>query len=240
MNKFQLLSIAVGLALALPLQAGQRNFGGGGGGGGGFHSSGSSSSHSAPSRNFSGRMAPGRNFSGRTASMTGPRFANGHFNSGGARVLARQPANAHPNWSHNHDHFWHGHHCRFVNGSWVLFDFGFYDPFFWGYPYGYPYAYGYPYGYPYGYGGYDDQSDNGVYDGRDPGYQGSDARSYEGQSPVAVAQARLKRLGYYHGRIDGKIGPATERAIAAYQRDHGQHVTGSVTPNALNSIQGQE
>lgn len=169
----------------------------------------------------------------------GPHFANGRFVSGGARVLARQPATAHPNWSRNHDHFWHGHRCRFINGSWVLFDFGFYDPFFWGYPYGYPYAYGgYPYGY--GYGGYDDSNDDGVYDGRDAGYQGSDARSYRGQSPVAVAQARLKRLGYYHGRIDGQIGPATEHAIAAYQRDHGQRVTGAVTRNTLNSIQGQE
>ncbi len=230
MKKVQLLSMAVGLALTLPVQAGQRNFGGGGGGGGGFHPSGASS-HSAPSR-----MA-----SGRAGAMMGPRFANGRFNSGGARVFSRQPASAHPNWSRDHDHFWHGHRCRFVNGSWVLFDFGFYDPFFWGYPYGYPYAYGgYPYGYPYGYGGYDDSNDDDVYNGRDAGYQGSDVRSYRGSSPVAVAQARLKRLGYYHGRIDGQIGPATERAIAAYQRDHGQRVTGAVTRNTLNSIQGQE
>ena len=173
----------------------------------------------------------------------GPHFANGRFNSGGARVFSRQAASAHPNWSHNHDHFWHGHHCRFVNGSWVLFDFGFYDPWYWGYPYGYPYAYGgYPYGYPYGPyggGGYDPNDNGGVYEGKDAGYQGSDNGSYQG-SPVAVAQARLKRLGYYHGQIDGQIGPATERAIAAYQRDHGQHVTGGVTPNTLNSIQGRE
>jgi hypothetical protein len=226
-NKFYLLSLAASLALVLPVQAQHRGGGGGGGFGGGFHSSGGSS-HSAP-----GRMA-----SGRPGSMMGPRFANGRFNSGGARVFARQSASAHPNWSHNHDHFFHGHRCRFVNGSWVLFDFGFYDPFYWGYPYGYPYAYG---GYPYGaypYGGYD-QNDDGVYDGKDAGYQGSDNGSYQG-SPVAVAQARLKRLGYYHGRIDGQIGPATERAIANYQRDHGQRVTGSVTPNSLNSIQGRE
>jgi hypothetical protein len=181
----------------------------------------------------------GRNMSGRGAGMTGPHITNGRFNSGGARVISRQSANAHPNWSRNHDHFWHGHHCRFVNGSWFLFDFG-YDPFYWGYPYGY--AYGYPYGYPYGYddgSGYD-PNDQGVYDGKDAGYQGSDNRSYEGNSPVAVAQARLKRLGYYHGRVDGQIGPATERAIAAYQRDHGQRVTGGVTRNTLSAIQGRE
>jgi hypothetical protein len=227
-NKFYLLSLAASLALVLPVQAQHRGFGGGGGGGfgGGFRGSGGSSSHSAPSR-----MAQGR------AGMGGPRFANGRFNSGGARVFARQPASAHPNWSRNRDHFFHGHHFRFVNGSWFCFDFGFYDPF-WGYGYPYAYGYGYPYGYPYGYGGYD-QNDDGVYDGKDAGYQGSDNGSYQG-SPVAVAQARLKRLGYYHGRIDGQIGPATERAIAEYQRDHGQRVTGSVTPRTLNSIQERE
>lgn len=226
-NKFYLLSVAASLALALPVQAQHHGFGGGGMGGG-FRGSGAPSGHSAPSR-MAGRGA-----------MMGPHFANGRFNSGGARVFARQPASAHPNWSHNHDHFFHGHHFRFVNGSWFCFDFGFYDPWYWGYPYGY--AYGYPYGYPYGpYGGYDpNDNGNGVYDGKDAGYQGSDNGSYEGGSPVAVAQARLKRLGYYHGRIDGQIGPATERAIAEYQRDHGQHVTGSVTRNTLNSIQGQE
>jgi hypothetical protein len=229
-NRLYFLSLAASLALVLPVQAGPHNFGGGGGGG--FRGSGGFSSHSAPSR-----MAQGR------GAMTGPRFANGRFSAGGARVFARQSASAHPNWSRNRDHFFRGHHFRFVNGSWFCFDYGFYDPFFWGYPYGYPYAYGYPYGYPYGYGGYDqnyDPNDNGgVYQGRDAGYQGSDNGSYQG-SPVAVAQARLKRLGYYHGRIDGQIGPATERAITEYQRDHGQRVTGAVTPNALNSIQGRE
>ncbi len=230
-SKLYFLSLAASLALVLPVQAGQHNFGGGGSGRGFSGGGGGSRPSSAPSRNFAGRAG----------SMAGPHFANGRFNSGGAHVLARQSANAHPNWSHNHDHFWNGHRCRFVNGSWVIFDFGFYDPFYWGYPYGYPYGYGgYGYGYPYGYGYGYDPNDQGVYDGREPGYQGSDNGSSESNSPVAVAQARLKHLGYYHGRVDGQIGPATERAIAQYQRDHGQRVTGAVTRNTLNSIQGRE
>ena len=52
------------------------------------------------------------------------------------------------------DHWWHGHRCRFVNGSWFIFDLGFFP--WYGYPYDY-YADDYYYGYPYGY-------DSGVYE----------------------------------------------------------------------------
>ncbi len=250
--KFPLISMAAGFALVLPAQAGSHHFGGGGGAAPAMSApSHSSSSHTAPSRSFAGRNFSGRNFAGRnfaagnatsrnfaakSATNAGPRMVNGRFNSGGARIVARQAASAHPNWNRHHDHFWHGHRCRFVNGSWVIFDFGFYDPFFWGYPYGYPYAYGYPYGYGYPYDGYDDSDDNGVYQGRDAGYRGSDSRDYNG-SPVAVAQARLKRLGYYHGRVDGVMGPATQRAITEYQRDHGLRVTGSMNRSTVDSFQ---
>jgi hypothetical protein len=255
-NKFYYLGFLASLALSLPAQAQHRSGGGGGGGHGGFggghaFASGGGGSHGAPSRGPSGRAMAGR-FNGggfnnarfaasRASAAAGPRMANGHFSTGGAHVFARQSAGAHPNWSHNHDHFWHGHHCRFVNGSWVVFDFGFYDPFYWGgYPWGYyGYGYGYPYGYPYD-GSYNPY-DQGVYEGKDAPYQGSDAGpSDENGSPVAVAQARLKRLGYYHGRIDGELGPATHRAITEYQRDHGLRVSGSVTPNTLNSMQARE
>jgi hypothetical protein len=34
-------------------------------------------------------------------------------------------------------------------------------------------------------------------------------------------QRRLSRAGYYHGAIDGIMGPQTRRAIQAYERDHG-------------------
>ena len=40
-------------------------------------------------------------------------------------------------------------------------------------------------------------------------------------SRVAELQSRLASAGYYHGAIDGIMGPATRRAIRAYERDHG-------------------
>lgn len=43
---------------------------------------------------------------------------------------------------------------------------------------------------------------------------------------LARAQARLARLGYYPGPIDGDFGPMTSRAIRTYQIDYGLPVTG--------------
>src|SRR5439155_12513285 len=39
-------------------------------------------------------------------------------------------------------------------------------------------------------------------------------------------QRRLARAGYYHGAIDGIMGPATRRAIRAYERTHNQRAYG--------------
>jgi peptidoglycan hydrolase-like protein with peptidoglycan-binding domain len=38
---------------------------------------------------------------------------------------------------------------------------------------------------------------------------------------VAELQRRLSRAGYYHGSVDGVLGPQTRRAIRAYEADHG-------------------
>ncbi len=46
---------------------------------------------------------------------------------------------------------------------------------------------------------------------------------------VAV-QAVLAKQGYYQGPIDGRIGPATSRAIRNYQRDSGLTPTGTINP----------
>jgi hypothetical protein len=139
------------------------------------------------------------------------------------------------NW---HGGNWHGgnwHH----NGNNVIFigSFGFpwwwgwgWDPWWswgggwgWGYPYGYgSYGYGYPSGYgsgdPYGYGyGYG-------YGGNaygESGYRGGYSNATPTHSRVAELQRRLARAGYYHGSVDGVLGPQTRRAIRAYERDHG-------------------
>ena len=107
------------------------------------------------------------------------------------------------------------HHRRdfvFFGGSF------FFDPFFYGYypywyyPYGYyPYGY-YPYGYGYGYGPPDAQR---VY---------SSATVGRGSS-VRQLQLRLARAGYYHGSIDGIMGPRTRYALRAYERSHNSGVT---------------
>jgi hypothetical protein len=162
-------------------------------------------------------------------------------------VFAQRSADWQPTWDRNRDHWWRGHRCRFVNNSWFIFDFGFYP---WGYGYGYPYSYGYPYDYGYGYDyypydyGYDSgyygagqyygqgqYYGDGQYYGQDEyygqdGYSGSD--QYD-DSPVAAAQDRLARQGYYRGRIDGNFGPETRRAVMAFQRDHGLTATGYLT-----------
>jgi hypothetical protein len=90
-----------------------------------------------------------------------------------------------------HRFFNHRFH-RFHNRTFIFVDtFGF--PFFYPYPY-----YGY---YPYGYYRYDDYG-------------------YGGSYTVVEVQRRLARAGYYHGPIDGILGPKTRRAIRAYERDH--------------------
>jgi hypothetical protein len=56
-------------------------------------------------------------------------------------VFARHSANWHRDWDHNRVYWWNGHRCRFVNGSWAIFDVGF-DPW-WSWPCP-EYYYGYP------------------------------------------------------------------------------------------------
>ncbi len=159
--------------------------------------------------------------------------------NGSNHVFSRHSANWHSDWDRHHDHGWNGHRCRFVDGSWIVFDLGFFP---WdGYPYdyyGYDYYYPYPYAYPYGYG-YGDGP--GVYEGVDPNNDESQSSYYDSSnqntdSTMAVAQERLARKGYYRGKIDGVLGPATRRAIERYQSDRGLRVTGSLTAETLQSL----
>ena len=82
-----------------------------------------------------------------------------------------------------------------------------------------PYSYygGYPTnnsnygGYPY----------NNSYHGSGYGFGSGYGYGDSSGSRVAELQRRLARAGYYHGSIDGSMGPATRRAIQAYERDRG-------------------
>lgn len=85
---------------------------------------------------------------------------------------------------------------------------------------GYPYYAGYPYsdGYDYGYA--------------DPGV----TNSTQVDDTASSVQEALANAGYYHGAIDGIIGPGTTAAIAAYQRSHGLRVTGAIDSRLLQSL----
>jgi hypothetical protein len=112
---------------------------------------------------------------------------------------------------------WNGnwHHRRFRDRDVVFFDtfgFPFYPYWYWGYPYPYysPYSYyNQPvYGEPYGAGG----------------------------SIVVEVQEGLAQAGYYHGEIDGVIGPRTRSAIRAYQRSHGLRIDGKISQHLLATM----
>jgi peptidoglycan hydrolase-like protein with peptidoglycan-binding domain len=51
-----------------------------------------------------------------------------------------------------------------------------------------------------------------------------------------VVQRRLGELGYYHGEVDGVIGPQTRGAIAAFQGSHGMIVDGVITRRLLDRM----
>ncbi len=132
-----------------------------------------------------------------------------------SRISTSRAANASASarhWSGNGSN-WHRHHRHHHRN--VVFVGGFY-PYSWYYPWYYPYDYGY---YPY--------TRSAVYDS---------VASYEGDSLVAEVQRRLASAGYYHGAIDGLIGPQTRRAIRAFERAHGLRVDGLIDDEFLSTM----
>jgi Putative peptidoglycan binding domain len=184
----------------------------------------------------------------------------GNISPGHNHVFAQRSGDWHRDWDRHHDHWWNGHRCRFVNGSWFIFDIGFIPWFGWPYYDYYAYDY-YPYGYPYGYdqgpyqssyyygqNGYDasyydqggsyhndqsnyyDQGNSNSYD------QGGNGLGSNERATVADVQDQLTRAGYYHGQIDGVLGPETRHALVRYQSDKGLRVTGSLTMETQQSL----
>jgi putative peptidoglycan binding protein len=111
-----------------------------------------------------------------------------------------------------------------------------------GYPYyggSYSYWPGTSYGYyPYSYygGGYYPYSYYGSYPAGYTGYSYYQPAYGYNSATVAAVQQRLGELGYYHGAIDGIMGPQTRAAIAAYEGRHGMTVDGMITPRFVNDI----
>jgi Putative peptidoglycan binding domain len=132
-------------------------------------------------------------------------------------------ANWHREWDRRHAHFFHNRFFVFDDGFWFGLDSGFFP---WDY---YPY-YAYDY-YPYDYypGYYTDVEpyyyDEGVY---------SDAPMHD--PAVNAVQTKLTRLGYYKGPVDGVFGPTTRDAVAKYQMAKHLDVSGSLSPNTLQSL----
>ena len=195
---------------------------------------------------------------------TGSQLRNGNNQLRGdwqRHVFAQRSGDWHRDWDRHSDHWWNGHRCCFVNGTWVIFNLGF-DPW-WPYCY-YPddyYAYGSPY---YGYdvpNSYDYQPnyyDSGDYQGQmyydqnsypdqSQGYYDStvyqseayyDPNSYSDQSQsnysiVVAAQERLAREGYYHGESDGVLSPEMQKAVRRYQITNGLRATGYLDADTL-------
>jgi hypothetical protein len=142
------------------------------------------------------------------------------------RVVARYSANWHRNWDRGRDHFWHGHRCHFRNGFWFI-----YDPFLF-----YPYGYGYDF---YPYGSYADANyyDDGYAPDQYAPNSTANQPEYDAGSQVSNVQSALAREGYYDGAIDGRLGPATEKALRRYQRDHGLPVTGGISRAVIEALQ---
>ena len=137
----------------------------------------------------------------------------------GTRVVTR----SYPFRTYRYSNYGYGY-PYYSSGSSVSFGLG--------YPY-YSYGYGYPYGSYYGgypYGGYPSSYNYGLYY-RTPAYG-----AYGNSSVVITVQSRLARAGYYHGLIDGIMGPETSYAISAYERNHGLRVDGTISGPLLRNM----
>ena len=88
-------------------------------------------------------------------------------------------------------------------------------------------AFGFPdWWYPdYGY------SEEDAYDDSAPAYS-----DQYWQDLAMKVQWALSRRGYYHGPIDGVIGPDGIRAIRAFQEAQGLPATGRIDPNVLRAL----
>jgi hypothetical protein len=134
-------------------------------------------------------------------------------------IAERHDANWHRDWDRRHAHFFHNRFFVFDDGFWFGLDAGSYP---WDYlPY---YADDY---YPYDY-----YADDQPYDNTDPVYNGVPAAD----ATVQAVQTQLTQLGYYNGPVDGIFGPATRDAVANYQIANQLNVTGSLSPDTLQSL----
>ena len=87
-------------------------------------------------------------------------------------------------------------------------------------------------GYWYPAWGYSPAEEYYAYDG--PIYVGH--RAEPPDRVIANVQAVLQEMGYYHGEVDGLLGPLTRQALTAYQGDQGLATTASIDEPTLVSL----
>jgi Putative peptidoglycan binding domain len=180
--------------------------GGGHGGGGGGHGLGGGG-HASIGGGHAFRGFTGRGFS---PGFRGMRvFSSGRFSGRGDDGRFRDRDFGHHGNVRDDDE---RHHRHFFN-DFDFVAFGFPD---WWYP-------------DYGYADYE-YSDEDAYD---------DSAAYGDQYWEDLAmkvQWALSRRGYYHGPIDGVIGPDGVRAIRAFQEAQGLPATGRIDPTVLRAL----
>lgn len=86
-------------------------------------------------------------------------------------------------------------------------------------------------GYWYPAWGYDPSFEFYAYDGPIYGYN-----NLPPDQVIANVQAVLQRQGYYHGFVDGMLGPLTRAALANYQRDRGLYITSAIDRPTLYAL----
>jgi hypothetical protein len=226
-------AVSVGLLLLVggPVFAHGGSRGGGGGGGGGR----SFAAASGGNRGFSGTRGyasgggggfnrtfatRGSSFAGRSYRSPSIAFGGGSYGSYNSRGYGNTRSGSrsygsHQGWDRSREYNSHGHYYRWYNNGWFIV-----DP--------YPYGDGSYYGdYANDDGDYNNGSDNTVY---------APSGNATG-GPVGVqVQRELAQENYYHGPIDGIVGRGTRAAIAAYQRDNGLPVTGTIDGNLINAM----
>ena len=115
-----------------------------------------------------------------------------------------------PQW---HDRsWWHSNHHNIllIGGGWYFWNAGYWYPAW----------------------GYDNSAAYYPYDG--PIYVGDSPRPFD--QVVADVQSVLQEQGYYHGEVDGLVGPLTQEALAAYQSNAGLEQTAAIDQPTLESL----
>jgi hypothetical protein len=230
MKTRHLISLLVGItfvALGPVTWAAGHGGGGGGFGGGGFHGGGSRGGGPVGGgvRSRGGGVAFGMPQIARdrgtmpSAVRPSRTFPQRGLNGRMDHIAERHEANWHGDWDRRHAHFDHNRFFVFIDGFWCGLDDGFFP---WDYlPY---YADDY---YPYDYYADSQPSDN-----TEPYNNGVPAAD----ATVEATQEELAQLGYYNGSVDGIFGPTTRDAVAKYQVANQLNVTGSLSPDTMQSL----